>query len=271
MKFQLLHIVIMALMPVLSFSQEFSEAGDTIFNRVDHQGQKQGYWKKLYSNGNIRYSGQFLNDQPIGTFKRYYEDQSLQSVMIYRKGQDVAMTTFYYQDGQVAAEGKYIGTEKDSIWDYYSYYGGHLAYQEKYDKGLKNGLSTKFFNDGTTSEQMMWKNGKKHGSWKLWYPSGILKMETTFYEDKIHGPFTTYTLSGIKEIEGQYQNNLKEGSWKFFAPETGQAQEILFIDGLPENQEEIDREFTQIMDHYEQQQGRIAEPDINNFMIEKKK
>ena len=271
MKNCILITLLVLFIPMSLKSQEMKENGDTLFNQVDENGLKQGFWKKHYPNGNIRYTGRFLNDRPVGTFKRYYEDQAIQSIMVYRGNQEMAYTLFYYQNGSLAAEGKYIGTKKDSTWKYYSYYGGYLSYQEEYHAGLKDGISYKYFEDGTPSEEMEWKKGRKHGTWKLFYPSGALKMETVFLDDQIHGPFISYNTSGQTEIQGQYRNNLKMGVWSIPDPESGEIKQVKFVDGLPEDQNAIDKEFTELMDQYEKQKGRIPEPDINNFLIEKKK
>ncbi|GAH37310.1 unnamed protein product, partial [marine sediment metagenome] len=42
---------------------------DTLLNQVDKNGLKQGYWKKYYDNGNIKYEGYFKNDKPTGELK----------------------------------------------------------------------------------------------------------------------------------------------------------------------------------------------------------
>ena len=44
-------------------------------NQVDSKGRKQGNWEKKYENGNLRFTGQFKNDVPVGTFVYYYENQ----------------------------------------------------------------------------------------------------------------------------------------------------------------------------------------------------
>ena len=58
------------LIPFLSLSQTINE--------VDTKGLKQGVWKKMHTNGNLRYSGQFKNDNPSGIFLYYYSSVELQ-------------------------------------------------------------------------------------------------------------------------------------------------------------------------------------------------
>ncbi len=41
-----------------------------------------------------------------------------------------------------------------------------------------------------------YKNGKKHGPWKLYYPSGQLKSEATFHEGLYTGYYCSYHDNG---------------------------------------------------------------------------
>ena len=46
--------------PLFTFSQST--------NDLDNQGNKQGIWSKSYTNGSIRYRGQFKDNIPYGIF-----------------------------------------------------------------------------------------------------------------------------------------------------------------------------------------------------------
>ena len=59
-------------------------------NEVDSKGRKQGVWKKPYGNGYFMYEGEFKDDQPVGTFKRYYEDGVLKSIQQYGQNETSA-------------------------------------------------------------------------------------------------------------------------------------------------------------------------------------
>jgi len=41
-------------------------------NRTDARGLRQGKWVGTYSNGDIRYRGQFRSGKPYGTFTYFY-------------------------------------------------------------------------------------------------------------------------------------------------------------------------------------------------------
>ena len=65
-----------------------------------------------------------------------------------------------------------------------------------------------------------YKNGKKHGPWKLYYPNGQLKSEATFHEGLYTGYYCSYHETGAKKFEGRYapirgnsRDGRKEGEW----------------------------------------------------------
>ena len=42
-------------------------------NLIDEQARKQGKWSQNYDNGQLRYEGSFLDDNPTGIFLYYTE------------------------------------------------------------------------------------------------------------------------------------------------------------------------------------------------------
>lgn len=65
-----------------------------------------------------------------------------------------------------------------------------------------------------------YKNGKKHGVWKIYHRNGALKSEATFHEGKYAGYYCAYHDNGQKfreghyaEIQGNSRDGRKEGAW----------------------------------------------------------
>ena len=82
-----------------------------------------------------------------------------------------------------------------------------------------------------------YKNGKKHGPWKLYYPNCQLKSEATFHEGLYTGYYCSYHENGVKKFEGWYapirgnsRDGRKEGEWL-----------IHNSDGVPEERIVYDR------------------------------
>ena len=109
------------------------------FNQTDAQGRKIGKWKKVYSNGKIRYQGQFDKNNPQGVFKYYNSNGQLTSVLTYSKDGKSSSCKMYYVKGQLRATGYYYNQKKDSTWLYYAEVSQKIIAEENYNKGVKNG------------------------------------------------------------------------------------------------------------------------------------
>jgi len=250
-----------------SYCQEDIAASDTVYNQVDNMGKKQGSWRKYFQNGQLRYKGQFEDDNPVGKFEHYYDDGNLKSTVLHEDDSNLSNVTHYYMNGEVAAAGDYVGSKKNGIWKYYSYYGAYLSYAESYKEGQKHGVSKKYYKNGSVSQELSWKNYEKDGVWKIWFPNGQLQLSTNLKKGNLHGPFINYYPDGTEEIKGLYENDLKIGTWLYTELGTGITQEIRYVDGVPQNQEDIDKQFEKIMLEYEKNKGKIKDPDLDDIKI----
>ncbi len=253
-----------------SFCQESTETQDTVYNQIDKMERKQGPWRKYYQNGQLRYKGQFENNNAIGRFEHYYNDGNLKTILIHMDKSDKSQVIHYYQNGEIAAEGEFIGDKKNGTWKYFSYYGGFLSYTESYKEGQKHGISIKYFKNGNTTQELSWENNQKEGSWKVWFPNEQLQLSANFNYGKLDGPFINYYPDGTVEIKGLYKNDLRVGKWLVTELGTGKIREIEYVNGVPDNQDEIDNAFEKKMLEYEKNKGRIKDPDLNDVKIIKR-
>ncbi len=58
-------------------------------------------------------------------------------------------------------------------------------------------------------------NFGQNGVYKVYYPSGRLKVLTVFANNKINGEWTWYDEKGIILVKGEYVNGVKEGYWAY--------------------------------------------------------
>ena len=224
-----------------SYCQGLTETQDTVYNQIDDMGRKQGPWRKYFQNDTLRYKGQFKSN--------------------------ISKVKHYYQNGEIAAEGVFIGNKKNGMWKYFSYYGAYLSYVESYKDGQKHGVSKKYFKNGSLTQELYWENDKKEGAWKIWFSNGMLQLSANFRNGKLDGPFVNYYPDGTEEIKGSYENDLRIGKWLYTELGTGKIKEIKYVDGLPENQDKIDKQFEKKMLEYEKNKGRIKNPDLEDVKI----
>ena len=182
-------------------------------NQIDAKGLKQGKWIGKFPSGSTRYEGSFVNDQPVGEMKRYHENGKIKARMVYFPNSDKVLAELFDEDGLLYAKGNYIRTLKDSIWKYFN--NKRIVGQEEFSKGVKNGRSITFFEDGKPALESNWLNGVQNGVTRSFYPSGNKKSEVMYKDGKRNGVSLVYYESGLQEIVGHYIDDNADGSWKF--------------------------------------------------------
>jgi len=187
-------------------------AQDTI-NSMDAQGKKQGHWVKKDKEGKKIYDGQFTNDIPYGTFKYYYPEGELKAISVLSDNGKRSWTITYFKNGKMMAEGLYINEKRDSIWKFYSEFDKVVVSEEFYKNGKKDGISKTFYPDGVVAERSTWKNGVRSGPWEQFYTDGKLKLKCSFLDDQKDGPLLTYHMSGKIWLSGQYIRGDADGTW----------------------------------------------------------
>ncbi len=240
---------------------------DSTKNFTDENGHRQGYWEQRYPNGNLRYSGQFRNDRPVGEFTRYFSSGNKMAFMVFCDQGIRADTKLYYENGKIAAKGIYLDEKKDSVWRYYSFYDQHLTSTETYDAGVRDGISAVYYPNGNYAEVFTYRNDQRHGWWKQYYADGSVKVMSEFSDDMRHGDFVYYSPGGRKEIEGRYYRNRMHGEWFFFNERGEVISQIKYTDGVAENEDELIEKQQEEFRIIEKMRGKIPEPDESELFL----
>ena len=238
---------------------------DTVFNQVDNNNLKQGYWKKYYKDGKIAYQGYFMDDKPRGEFLRYHENGKLRARMIYSQCGDSAFTTLFYPLGKVIAKGLFYKNQKDGEWKYYTQ-AGMLVLVENFKYGAKHGEFKTYYPTGEVFELVNWKNDKKDGPTIQYYINGMFKTSVLFKNGLENGPVFTYYTTGDIRLEGAYLNGRKHGTWRVLEQNGKAIKVINYNNGIAENQDELIEEETRILDEMIKNIGKIQEPTIEEFL-----
>jgi len=200
----------------LIFSVQLASAQKEAPNKTDAEGRKQGLWIKRYENDTLQYKGTFKNDKPIGTLERFYEDGSLQALIMYEGAGEAEAKIYYPEDSALMAQGNYLNEKRDSTWLFYTP-DGNLASKENYIEGKKHGLTTIYFADGSISEKIHFENGIKNGPWEQFFEDGQPKLKTTVKEGiQFEGEYISYYPDGTKLLKGSFLEGRKHSSWYHF-------------------------------------------------------
>jgi antitoxin component YwqK of YwqJK toxin-antitoxin module len=244
----------------LLVGQNIGQTGDSLVNYTDINGMKQGYWKKVYENGNIAYEGYFKNDEPIGNFKRYFEKGGLSTDLHYDEVTRICRARLFHENKKVAAVGNYYEKKKDSIWTYYTR-DGNLIAKESYKMGLRHGKFYKYYSDGTLAEEQTFENDKQHGPWRRFYPNGNPRLETMYKNGKRHGLFYVYFENGRVQISGAYKNDVRDKSWVFYLKDGKIDYKMEYEKGNPKNPELLDERQRREFEEYERNRYKLRDPE----------
>jgi antitoxin component YwqK of YwqJK toxin-antitoxin module len=256
--------------PVILFAiaQNIASKSDTIWNQTDKQGQKQGFWRVSYESGKTRYIGFFKDNRPLGEMKRFYEDGVIMAIQYFLDNKK-SRAKLFYKNGELAGEGNFIESMKDSVWKYYSYYDKSLKMEENYIKGLKEGYSKKYYTTNKVAEEIEWHNNQKHGPWKQYYDDGSPKLNANYSKDKRYGSFITYYPTGKTEIKGNFENNLMQGEWIYYDENGNIKSKVVYVNGIAQNATELQKKDDEYFKLIDNNKGKFPEPDENNIMLNK--
>ena len=229
-------------------------------NSYDKDGKKTGFWRVLYENGRIRYEGNFLNDHPVGEFKRYYPNSAIQAILEYSDDSKTAYARLFYDNGKIAAEGKYIGKDKDSVWSYYSSFDGKLSMKETYQEGKREGESIKLYNNMIVSERIIYSHDLRHGTWEQFYQNGKPRLMGNYVNDLREGEFMSWDANGYQSMKGYYQNGLMHGKWIYFNEKGGTEFMVEYNEGDMIPNEEMERRKDEFSKRVQESIGNYSEP-----------
>ena len=235
-------------------------------NITDQQGRKQGHWIKKYPSESIMYDGYFKDDHPVGEFRRYFEDKSLRSVLIYSEDGKKAIGTIYHSNGKISAKGTYVDQMKEGKWQFFSAFtDGYRISEEYYSKNLRNGLSLKFYPDSTIAERLTFSDGLKQGEWIQYYKSGSVCLKSNYLDGKINGKFEVWFENGTPEFAGQYKNDSRDGPWIIYKADGTVKYRLEYMAGVTKDRQmEIDE--SAFIDSIEMNKGKTSDPEKTGLL-----
>ena len=247
-----------------------AQTADTV-NRTDQKGLRQGYWIKRYPNGNKQYEGWFRDDMPVGTFRRYYETDTLRSVMKHNSDGKTADAVIYHPNGLVASKGLFVNQLKEGKWSFYSAnLRDYLMMEENYILNVKQGVSTKYYPSGALLEKINYRDDLKHGDWMQYYPDGVVCLKARYEKGVLIGSFEVFYADGGPEFKGQYKNNVRDGIWLIYKKDGTLKSKIEYEMGKVLNPELYINE-TRYLDSLEMNRGMIEDPEKTGIMPERRR
>lgn len=184
-----------------------------------------------------------------GNWKLYYENGTVQAIGIYVANKKQGIWKFYYRTGTIRQEGEYKNDKEEGLWIFYNEKGNILREEEYFD-GYRNGSITEyndslqiiakgFFVDGMKTGKWIvsigdnkevgeYRDDKKIGEWKHFYPDGTLRFKGNYKNGKEDGKHKYYWQSGTIEHIEIYDDGRKEKKWSYYNKRGSLIQIVIY-------------------------------------------
>lgn len=200
------------LLAATAFSQEITESH---INKVDLQGRRQGFWRVYDGDGNLKFTGEYVNGKPVGEFIYYFPNGRTKAIVNQLDSGRVTHMKSFHPNGRILAQGKYVNQQKDSTWLYYNAEDGSLSAEEHYINHSREGVWKTYYPEGRVAEEISYANNMKNGPWIQYFTNGNVKMKAQHVDDQLEGLYVVYHLKGGVEVSGTYLHGNKHGSWVY--------------------------------------------------------
>ncbi|MCW3103549.1 MAG: hypothetical protein JWO09_1989 [Bacteroidetes bacterium] len=225
-----------------------------VFGQTPPNTNPNGYNKFYYDNGVVSSEGMMRDGKPDGYWKTYSQNGKIKSEGNRKNFQLDSTWRFYNEQGKLAFEFNYKDGKKNGLKKTYDLKEGMLVTSENYENDVKQGLTISYYKDGKVKQTIPFVAGKeegagfeyapdstiitltqykmgfvqkeekinrrdaaglKQGMWKEFYPTGVVKTEVNYTDDKMNGYFKEYSPKGslvntTKYINGALQTNVPE-------------------------------------------------------------
>lgn len=114
----------------------------------------------------------------------------------------------------------------------YSYLpSGDIQTILEYKDGIPNGEIKSWYKKGIKQVEGFVDNGKKAGTWKLYFQGGQLKKQSTYQNDTENGEEIFWFENGKLEKKGSYTNGKLNGKYEWYYENGQKKQEGFFVNG----------------------------------------
>jgi antitoxin component YwqK of YwqJK toxin-antitoxin module len=222
-------------------SASFYASGAVSANGNYKDGRLDGAWVYKYEDGKLLTEGSYELDKEVGPWESYYSNGVKSNSGSYKKGIPVGAWHYWFENGQKSSE---LNFDEDGIASTLN------TWNENGKPQIVNGagLFTSLFENGTTQESGMMKDGKRNGTWIINYADGT-KQEEGYYKNDVYyiantwtpegkplvvdgtGTYETYYEDGGTIETGQVQDGLRKGEWVSYGLGHSLAAEFNYVNG----------------------------------------
>jgi uncharacterized protein len=230
-------------------------------------GERSGIWKFYFDDGKLESEIEFKDSLTYfltlfdrdgnqlvkngnGTFTDFYEDGQKESEGNVRQGLRTGQWSFWYPDGKM----KEIG-----VFNYAAY-----VMRTSFDPDGKvmvlngNGYHKVFYDDGIVARECLYRNGKAHGLMLTRTQDGATSSEVNYVDGKYEGESKYFHPEGGPLSTGSFRNNLQHGLWTWYHINGKKESEVSFTNGFKEGEQIFWSEAGEIVKREHYKKGKLT-------------
>lgn len=168
----------------------------------------------VYTNGIVKETGRWKNDQQNGLFTLYTEAGVLIDHAWFENGQRHGLTRqFDPETGRMTLEGLCQNGLQEGEWLYYYPETGQVMAEQTFRAGVLDGPARQYYSVGVRQLEieMHYADGIPHGPYKTYYPNGQLQMEATLEYGSYTGEVKLYAEDGTPMESAWFPASSAEG------------------------------------------------------------
>jgi len=179
---------------------------------LDANGRRNGDWNTYFETGELRLSGKYANNAPVGEWTHFTKDgKKMQTGYYSNRGLREGEWRWYYPSGDIFREEVYVDDKPNGLCVQYSDSATIVAKGEYVD-GKREGFWVE--NVGDSREEGNYIMGEKNGMWKTWYKNGQLHHSGNFVQGYPDGRHVIYYPDGTLKEEQFYVMGRRDKTWK---------------------------------------------------------
>jgi TonB family protein len=178
----------------------------------------QGLFTAFYTDGTISEQGNYEKGTKIGTWSSYYQGAKKASLLNYKEGKFEGLQQWWFENGEMREKTLYKNgqIEYRNTW----YHTGKPRLVETYSNGQAEG-EWRMYPDPSESRDTLpsfidhYTAGKKNGV-HLGYEMGVRTEEIYYKDGNLHGTYKKWDRSGTLGIDENYVNGQRDGLCRYF-------------------------------------------------------
>jgi uncharacterized protein len=205
---------------------------------IDEKGLKQGEFIEYFENGSMMALGKYINSKPVGPWKYYYPDGSIEQEGGYdNKGNNIGEWIWYYANGAILKKENYENGLQEGDYEEYDI-NGKIIVKGQYFDGAETG--NWFWEIGDTREEGQFVDGQESGNWVVTDINTQKKIfEGKYIDGEPNGKHVYYWETGQKRLEGHYIMGKKEGEWFYYDTDGIVIVKITYKNGIEKKYDRV--------------------------------